>query len=253
MMMNHPKRQRTLGSTILETVIAFFIIAGGMVVIAGIYATTMGTQAEDVEAAVMVTLAESRMADLRAQSTNFADYQALNSATGSVPSVDSPGFQVQTVVTDTPVAYPCTGLQSTTYSASYKKVTVRVTGPGGRTVALSSLIGEPRREAGTVVVTGPTSGPPLAKDASADFVGRLDATDGTPIADVQFRFYIDFGRGYGRIEEQPDGITVTFWNQIQSLAGPNLYTGNEIRIIGRTYYAGQEYRGVSNDLQLAGP
>lgn len=245
--------RRTHGSSLLETVIAFFIIAGGLAVITGIYATTMGTQASDVEASVLVTLAESRLAELRASSTDFSGYQSLSSSNGTVATTNPTGYQVETVVSDDSVPYPCAGMQTIIYSASYKKIVVRVTASGGRSLALTSLIGEPRRDAGTVVVDGPPAGTTLAKDADADFVARLEASDGTPIRDVQFRFYIDFGRGYGRLEEQPDGFTVKFWNQIVNLAPPNLYTGNEVSIVARTFYAGQEYRGVSGSLDLAGP
>lgn len=239
------------GSTILETVIAFFIIAGGMALIAGLYASTMGGQADDVRATTIVLLAESRMAELRSLGSETLGYQGLSTEAGVVNPPAHAGYQVQTLVADLPRPYPCTGIQSVTYANSYKRVVVRVTAPGGEELKLVSVIAEPLRTAGQVVVTRISGSDPLPRDEEAEFEARLDADDGTEIQDVQFRFYVDFGRGNGRIVEDADGRTVHFFNHILNLTGANIYTGGEIRIVARTFYAGQEYRGVSSDLNLA--
>lgn len=245
------RRRRTNAATLLETVIAFFVIATGIGVLGGLYAATMGGQADDVEASQIVTLAESRIAQLRALGGVEATFLTLNSESGVVNLTDPAGYRVETSVTNAVVAFPCRGLYQRDYGASYKRVTVKVAGPRGKSLSLVSLIGEPRREAQSLGVVQASGSSPLARDAQADFVASLSAAAGGTIEDLEYRFYIDFGRGYGRLAEDSDGKTVHFFNQILNSAGPNLYTGHEIKIVARTIYAGKDYRGVSTTLNLA--
>lgn len=242
---------RKHGSTLLETVIAFFLLAGGAAVLVGLYASTLNTQQEDVEASTLVMLARSRVAELRALATSFPGYQALDGSQGSVNPTDFPSYLVTTMVSDLARPFPCTGMTIATYQQSYKQVQVQTTGPSGRTLALSSVIGVPVQEVGELLVTQTTGTNPLAADASADFVASLRDPNGAEIPDVRFRFYVDFGSGNGHLEEDPDGKTLHFFNYIPNLTGPNLHTGGEAKIIGRTFYAGQEYRGVSGSLVLS--
>lgn len=241
---------RRRASTLLETVIAFFIIAGGMAVLAALYASTMATQSKDVEASIMVTLAKSRIAQLRSLASDYAAYQVLSGETGIITAADYPDFQVQTTVAPATVPYPSAGLRTLDFSSSFQRVTVRVLGPNGRDLFMSSIIGAPPAEAQTLTVTQIAGVNPLPHDAQADFEATLLAVDGSTIPDLQFTFYIDYSTGYGELVEDPDGKTVHFFNHIVNLTGPNIYTGGEIKIVARTFYAGKEFRGVSAPLAL---
>lgn len=235
----------------METVIALFIIAGGIAVVAALYASTLGMQDKDVQAAVLVMLGKSRVAELRGLAADYAGFQNLESQNGSTAPSDFPDYQVETTVQGAAVPYPCAGLDSLDFTASYKRVQVRVTGPDGRALSLSTLVGAPPTAVQDLIVTQSSGGSLLARGGQADFQAELRATDGTPIPDLQFDFYIDFSSGYGRLQEDPDGRTAHFFNQIVNLTGPNLYTGGDIRMVARTYYAGEEYRGVSSPITLA--
>lgn len=238
-------------TTLAETVIALFLIAGGMAVLAALYASTMGSQDKDIQSSVMVLLAKSRVAELRAQSATFAGYQNLDAQAGTVNPPDFPEYQVETVVQAEQVPYPCSGLRSIDFVGSFKRVQVRVTSPDGRDLTLASKVGAPPTEVEDLVVTQLAGANPLARDGQADFQAELQAPDGSAIPDLQFDFYLDFTNGYGRLQEDPDGRTVHFFNQIVNTTGPNLYTGGEVRIIARTFYAGREYRGESASFSLA--
>lgn len=232
-------------TTLLETVIALFLIAGGMAVLAALYASTMGSQDKDVQASVMVLLAKSRIAELRADSIHWAGFRDLDTQSGTVTPPDYPDFQVETTVQAAQVPYPCPGLRSIDFVGSYKRVQVVVTGPDGRKLTLATRVGAPPNEVDALVVTQTAGSSPLARDAQADFQAELHAADGSTIPDLQFEFYLDFTNGYGRLQEDPDGKTVHFFNQIVNVTGPNMYTGGEVRIVARTFYAGKEYRGES--------
>jgi hypothetical protein len=239
------------GTTLVETVIAFFIIVGGFGVVTGLYASTFQTQANDVEVSVLVNLAESRMGELRAAASDITAFGNLSSQSGTVNPAAHPAFQVETAVDTAVIGYPCTGLQTLPYNDSYRRAVVRVTAPSGRQLELTSLIGCPVTSVDRLEVTRTTGTDPLARDAQADFVADLIDSTGSPIPDVQFRFYVAFGTGNGRLVELPDGRTVQFFNHIVNPFGTNLYTGGSAGIIGRSFYGGREYRGVSSLLNLA--
>jgi hypothetical protein len=243
-------KTKTKASTLLETVIAFFIIAGGMAIVAALYASTLGTQGRDVEASVMVTLAKSRIAQLRSLASDYNAYQGLSGQTGTISPADYPEFEVRTAVSSATVPYPCPGLTTLDFTSSYQNVTVRVLGPSGRDLLMSTMIGIPPTEAETLRVVQTAGSTPLPRDDQADFEASLVAVDGTTIPDLQFTFYIDYGTGYGQLVEDPNGRVVHFFNRIVNVTGTNIYTGGEVRIVARTFYAGREYRGVSAPLVL---
>lgn len=249
--MTPPQRRKLKASTLLETVIGFFIIAGGMAVVAGLYASTMNTQAQDTVSSVMVTLVRSRVAELRSLAATSAGYQSLPSQAGTIAAPDYPGFQIVTQTSTQTLPYPGGGLRTIDFTNSHTNVSVKVVAPGGRNYQITTLIGAPPRQVDQLVVDRLTGSSPLGRDLSADFRAKLLDNTGAEIPDLQFTFYIDFGNGYGTLEEDPDGRKVRFTNMIANLNGPNIYTGGRIRIVARTFYAGKEYRGVSTDLDLS--
>lgn len=250
MVLQH-SRNDSFGTTLIETVIAFFIIVGGVGVVTGLYASTFQTQGNDVEVSVLVNLAESRMGELRAAAAEITAFRNLSSESGTVNPAAHPSFQVETAVDTAVVGYPCTGLQTLPYNDSYRRAVVRVTAPSGRQLELTSLIGCPVTTVDRLEVTRTSGTDPLARDGQADYVADLIDSTGSSIPDVQFRFYVAFGTGNGNLVEQPDGRTVQFFNHIINPFGANLYTGGSVGMIGRSFYGGQEYRGVSSLLNLA--
>lgn len=218
--------------------------------VTGLYASTFRTQGEDVEASILIHLAESRMGELRAEASNFGTYDNLDSESGSVNSTDYPSYVVETFIETIPVQYPCDGLASLTYADSYKRAVVKVTAPSGANLKLSTLIGCPSQEVDELRVTQTSGATVLAQRDRADFLAELVDTSGANIEDIQFRFYVDFRNGNGHLEEQPDGTTAAFFNEIRNPDGTFIFTGGTAALVGRAIYAGQEYRGVSDTFNL---
>jgi hypothetical protein len=249
-MLSH--RAASFGTTMLETVFAFFFIAGTFATVAGLYASTFVGQGADRLAAQVVTAAESRLDELKAQAHDPTGFVNLESQAGTI-TVD-PGLTVVTEVETVERRYPCEGLfQNTTFTGTYKTVTVTVSPPGGKALSVSTVVGDPPRPVSQLRVARLGAEEELKPGEDVIFEVALLDSEGRTIPDIQFDFYINLGSGNAELEVLPGGNQVRLTNEFQTESGDTVNTGGEVSLVARAFYAGQEHFGESDPLVLEVP
>lgn len=248
------KRVNSRGSSLIETVIALFVITSAITTVAALYASTLRNQSADIRNTIVVNLAENRLAQLRhVASQDLASFRGLDSESGTTTDSAHPGYSITTSVDSVELPHPCTGLvESRIYEEGTRRVSVRVTDPQGNDFTFDTLISEPITAVETAQVRLTGGATTIARDASVTLTAELLDSDGVKIPDIEFAFYVDLTDGNGTLSPNPDGETVSFRNVIPNFSDPtnNIYTGGTARIIARAFYAGREYRAVSQDLFL---
>ncbi len=233
------------GVSLAESVVALFLLVAAMLVMTSLLHRSLRLTVEAEQEAVAATVAHNRFAELRSWASQGDNFDALGSLDGTITnSPDYPGFQTQVEVFNHQLYSPCSTFESTlvdpkSLASSAKRVGVKVLWAGG-TFRASSLIAEPVREWGNLVIT-PNGGVTLNVGDSATFTAAAFDSEGDPIADLFYRWTVDPGSGNGMLESQSrDGQSAVFRHQIVLPDGSLGSAAGNCRIVLRAVFRGQE-------------
>lgn len=218
------------------------------------YALQYSTRVE--QTAVATILARSRLADLRDWARrkvgpaynfdNLGGYPAL----GPAPDPEHPEYTVAVTHSAHTLYSPCTTFQSVqpddaqrrALRSSCQRVEVRVTWVAAGLASeftLVSLLADPTRGFGSLVVNGGAPGP-LALDANVAFTADAVDEDGRSIPDLFFKWNVRPRTGVGRVQSvSGDTRTCRLQNLSYRRDGTAQHTGGFCGLAARARYRGQ--------------
>lgn len=245
-----PQRQ---AFTLSETVLAFFLLSGVLLVVVRLMHVMLQYQVRAERQVLAAAAAEKVIEEMRAVALTPAGFQSLaatyDATTRTFP--DFPGIAVTAWVQPYATLSPCQTLEAgfanpRQFDQSLLLVQA-VANFNGRSVQVTSLVGEPRRTPGvlSVSVTGPTT---LAVMGTTDLSASLDGGGGL-LEDVTFHWSVE------PVVPTPGNATVTTLARSGSQARlQNVYTAPDgsplqvpgtVRVSARAHYRGREYQGQS--------
>lgn len=243
------------GATLLETVLAFFIIAGAMSIATGLYISSFQGIGEARDTYLLVHIAESKIDELRAKTAIPANFDAITSEAGTAVDPEY-GYTVQTEVAPLSVPHPCENLAGpVSFLESFYQVKVTVTSPSGKTYSLSSVIADPPRPVLELVCR--RLGPNTELDPNEDTIFEAELLDenSRPIPDIEFQFSISITSGgnatFSFLPSSTNQAILT--NEVLTAAGTTLLTGDDVIVMASATYAGQRYEGETPPMDLGTP
>lgn len=260
------------GVTLAETTISLFILAAAFTVIAALLHSSLSWQGRIEQRALAAQLAKKRLAELRAWArTHIKDNEwnydhPLAEWETTLPSTDPdyPGLELVVKVVDQTLFSPNSTIEAPweglgvarrmNRSAKRVKVTARDPADPSGAVSLVTLVCDPTRQMGEVVLeyTQPTG--PLAPASNiispsagswVDFSVRAIAPDGTDLHDLFFDWYTVPLGGNGTPLPSRDGRTCRMINGVRTGWPPGVFG-----VLGTSNTSGQvvvavhgQYRG----------
>lgn len=261
------------GQTLLETIIACFLLLACFLVIISLFHSGLRytSQIENQQLAAM--LAERYVEQMRAWSEspagNVYNYDNLASiySNQTVASPDYPGFSITTNVTAHYLYSSCSafeqdsaalGQQARRLNNSAKNIDVGVIWDGGRRrFAVSTLFSRPASTFSTTqaVKVDFTTAPalPLAQDATCSLKATGYDVNNQPIDDLFFTWsvYSDSSSGgSGTVEAARDGRTALFTHLVYSADGTKQHVTGGVYMQATAKYHGKTVSGQSTKVTL---
>jgi Tfp pilus assembly protein PilV len=252
------------GISLLETVIAIFILLTAFTFVAALYASSLShlREAESKEEANRLLL--NTMDDLRVWARDPANYaSAVWAPYLSVTDSGFPDFEVRVQTSPVRIAASCDAFEASkpvservTLNDSAKRVTAEVRHKGRVLTQLTTILPEPERtiRVADPIVVQPISGLsiPLAREEEAVFQATLIDSAGDAVNDVSFSWAVVPSTGNASIfEVNPARDQGTLKNTNHYYAGPVYYTGGKCRVEATATYQGIQYTGLSDEIELA--
>jgi Tfp pilus assembly protein PilV len=254
------------GLTLVEVVIAIFIITGAMLTLMSLLDSGL-TKSSTVEKRMTASdVAERRIAAIRSWAQNSTSW---DSGAGFPSGNDStyPVYLItQAMINDTTtppfnISSPCTtqGGSTRVLTRSYCKLQVNVTYPpygSGDILSLTTLIDDPPRSwrASNPIVITPSGSAPSTVPPNTPFTFTATGYDSNnaPIPDLFFKFYVLPGTGDGSVSNGGDGQSCSFSSNYTTLTGAVIdggksYTGSATStctLQARAVYMGVEKWGT---------
>lgn len=273
--------------TLAETVISLFILVAAFVVISALLHSGMRWQGRIEQRTLAAQLAKKRLAELRAWArthiagNNYNYDGGQGDWEGALPTTDPdyPGLQVTIKVFDRTLFSPNSTIEAPweaigiarkmTRSAKTVKVTVADPADSGSPVTLVSLICDPTRDLGDLVLDYvepaaplPPSGNVFSPDPGSwvDLSVRAVAPDGTPIHDLFFDWYTVPLGGNGTTLPSRDGRTCRMINGVRTGWPPGVFgalgttnTSGQVVVAVHGQYRGQGQPPQDYDVAVGSP
>lgn len=255
--LNH-RPYRASGLSLLETLIAIFVMLSAFTVVGALFMRSTQSLVQVEEKVLAVAFGETMLDDIRTWAkdpTNFAgDWSSWNGS--QLPTY--PGFRADIRFRDQEVFTPCPTLESDKPAAEQQRVSnslrqldLQVRSKGRLIYTLSTLIPEPPREADLVVVTIPGGSTTLAKDGTVEIHAALLDTDGNVIPDVPFQWAVIPGSGNGTIARlKTDRARAEFTHVYRRIDGRVVHVAGKCVVQAEARYRGRKYSGRSEELEL---
>lgn len=273
--------------TLAETIISLFILASAFTVIAALMHSGLSWQGRIEQRTLAAQLDKKRLAELRAwarthNAGNNYNYDAANDAWEAAVEAtdpDYPGLQVEVSVTDRVLFSPNTTIEAPWQTEgiarrmerSAKTVKVSVldpADPAGR-VNLVTLICDPTRQMGEVVLSYTPPSAPLAPSGNVflpnagswvDFTVSANAPDGTPLYDLFFDWYTVPLGGNGTTFPSRDGRRCKMINGVRTGWPPGVFgalgtvnTSGQVVVAVHGQYRGQGQPPQDYDVLAGSP
>lgn len=262
------------GLTLVETIIASFLLVGGFLVTVALFHSTLRYSTQIERVTVATALAERRLNEMRLWARTLSNFRSSWAAYDGVTTTDpqSPDLRILSEVSQPSggppnprLASPCASLdglqalaQQKPLTASCRRVRVTVSWPpytSGNQVRLVALIEEPRlnwKAAGPIVVTLSGTGP-LGHNGTTTATAQGYDQSGAAIPDLVYHYYVqpDNPPSMASISQNRMGTSATLTHAITLFNGSTVYgpTGRVIVTV-RAVYRGQERWGSSAPVSL---
>lgn len=256
-------RAKGTGLSLLETLVALFLLLGAFTVLALMYQQSFHYLRRADRQARANLLAENLLAEIREWAAVPANFrQATWTAWANVTRPEFPEFKATVTKNSLPQLSPCTSLETPWPVAergvmqnTLALVTLEVSEGGQSVSTVVSTIAEPeRRLRGTDPVEVTPIGPvpsPLPKDAEVEWTATLFDNTGQPIDDVNFTWTVQAGTGNATLRAARDQRSATLKNVYVSRSGVVYHKGGNCRVSAVANYRGLEVEGLSSVIGLS--
>lgn len=254
------------GVSLLETVIALFILLGVLTFTLELYSRSLQSQAKVEKNERAAFFADNVLSQLRhwaRDSANFRSDPWTRFTNYTEP--EFPGFSAQVRTRWAPVLTPCTSQESPRPAdrqrwlrETVKTATAEIFYEGEPLFEVTTLVNEPKRVPATTdpVVVEAVGGAPaqLDPDAEQRYTAKLVDDSGREIEDVMFSWSVQPLSGNAFIAQSArDGSWGELVNAYPIPPAQRVYTGGACQAIATVRYAGVEYRGLSPQIGLLKP
>ncbi len=257
---------RRPGFSLLETVIAIFILICAFCVFAALQNFSLVQSARAERRTVAARLARNRLESLRAWANQGTNFDSGNWASLATPEevADFPGFQTSVQELAAAIYSPSTSLADPTdpldLSPAVRRVRVHVAF-GSDALDVVSQIAAPRgipyspqTQAIVVTVEDPA---PIPVGGSVNLTAQARSSTGTPLMGMVYKWSVNAGSGTGTVvKTNASGSQAKFINEIRTATGtiPNPAPGpKSCRVVATAYYAGKELSGTSAVITVLTP
>lgn len=255
---------RRSGLSLLETVIALFLLVAEVLVLLGAFHQGVRHQARTTMQAQAVGVVQRTMSEVRAWARVPANFDS-NWAVYNGATRQDAGFtvQIECAPAGLALASPCNSLENPWTSRAKvmrrSVVPVKVTATwdpsdSRANVSVTSYIGEPPRAANPVLLITQTGGPSSPVPQNGVMAFKVDARDasGNALQDLQFRWYVKpFTGNASVLDGGPRDGTTAEVKHAYIYNGITLHVAGTIQVECRTTYHGRELRGVTPPIMLA--
>jgi len=257
---------RGRGLSLVETLIAFFLLSCGVLLITQLFLYSL-RYTRQVEARARGLLAGERAwqrlrnwaAEVSGGQLNFSgNWAAYSGVTETDP--DDADFQLHYEVADEILMSPCREFESLIpadqqglMARSAKRVSIDVRWRGG-SLLLAGLMEEPPRQwraTNPLVVSGTPPDPVDASNPANFTVTAFDSNDAA-IEDLEFRWYVDAMSTSGTVTPSQNGKAATF-TPLMTLSDGSTQPSppGQCRVKVRAVYRGQERTALSAVMNVA--
>ncbi len=197
---------RSRASSLVETVIAIFVLIAGFLVVSRLFHTSLQFTTRANLKLTAARIAEKKVVEIQSWARDPNNWDAnwdSDWPPTPLPDPDEPGFIVTVLQANQQLLSPCTSMEqrwvslgkAKEFNNSYRRVTVVVNWSSDPRDELSvtTLVGDPPRQLSSSPVAISFPGGkvhPLAADASQNLEANLIDRNGRPIADVCFNWYV---------------------------------------------------------------
>ncbi|MFA5508739.1 MAG: hypothetical protein WC423_25165 [Vulcanimicrobiota bacterium] len=267
--MGHPGCSSKAGSTLLETVIAMFLLTAAAFSILQLLDRGVVYLSRTSQMTQAVLVAENRLARLRAAAEDPAVYRSgLSGHLGSgLTEPGFPGFLItlERAPGDRTTFTPSTAMESQ-YPAGEKReieggvipVKCTVAWGSGQSLEVMTYLSEPPAAIDPLTAVRVTGGGAVGAFGSSNFGATFHDAGGAPVPGVTFSWSVESVDGNGTILEEDShrsGSSAVLENKYAY----NFRTGTwglrpgRARMRATARYNGVEYVGYSGDIQFGGP
>lgn len=246
--------------------IALFVLLGVLTFTCELYLRSLGYLSSVERNSRAACFADNVASKLRNWAEDPAHFRATDwAAFANFSDPSFPGFQARVRWRFANTMSPCSAQESGRPAGrqirmmeTVKAVDVEILWEGQALFTMPLLLAEPRRavRANNPLVVEPVGGLPgqLPPDANQVFRATLYDDSDQEIKDVKFSWGVQAMTGNATITSQArDGLTGTLTNVYIVPPGTRMYVGGSCRVVAAATYFGQEYQGLSAEVQLAGP
>jgi Tfp pilus assembly protein PilV len=241
------------GLSMLETIIAFFIIVSALLVIAQLFHTSLKHGQITESRLIGATLCDRKLEEIRAWAGDPDNFEGswvpYDNVTSTYPGFGN--YRIRTTLSTPALWTPTSQLESVhpavnqrTITKSTKGVTVECQwGPNAnQTIKLVTLVAAPPRAWSSTLaleITGP--GPnPLPRDATATYTVKGYDENNRELEDLTFNWVVVPMEGNGvRASTRRNGKEATIGNWLYGLGGVRIYRPGDVQFTVNARYNGQ--------------
>jgi Tfp pilus assembly protein PilV len=249
--------RRLSGNSLLETIIALFLLTSAAIVVVALYHTALQRTTRVQQGATARVLAESALAQTRLEAKlPFSSFDPI-ALSKTYTSPEHPDFQVTVRATRANLPNPCADIlpglppqDQHVLQTSAANLEVEVAWNDGRDLfLLNSLVEEGTVELDEVIVTGPSG--PIAGSATANYTVQARDTNGQVIKDLVFIWWVEPGTGNALIAPNKVTQSAMLTNLTRGFDGVTFVQPGTCRVAVMARYLGKEVIGYSNQITLA--
>ncbi len=215
--------RRLSGNSLLETIIALFLLTSAAIVVVALYHTALQRTTRVQQGATARVLAESALAQTRLEAKlPFSSFDPI-ALSKTYTSPEHPDFQVTVRATRANLPNPCADIL-----------------PG---------LPPQDQQLDEVIVTGPSG--PIAGSATANYTVQARDTNGQVIKDLVFIWWVEPGTGNALIAPNKVTQSAMLTNLTRGFDGVTFVQPGTCRVAVMARYLGKEVIGYSNQITLA--
>lgn len=236
--------------TILETLIALFVLLSAFVIIVSLFFKSTEYQVNVETKVFSVVFGETVLDDIKVWATDYDNYSGDWSSWSSVTLPEYSGYEAQVIAVQPSVADPCTSLEDgkpvadrVLMNDSFRDLTITILHNGGEQLKLHARITEPPRTIQEIKVEA-LGGTSILPNTESTFKATMLDDANRPVEDIVFRWTLEAVTGNGSVRPQvPDSSVGVVKNAYIGFDGLTRIVPGTCRLIASARYRGREYFG----------
>lgn len=249
---------RSAGLSLLETLIALFILLSAFTIILSLFLRSTDHQVNVQTKVFSVAFAETLLDDIKVWAADYDNFSGDWTSWSSVTLPEYPGYEAKVEVIKPRVPDPCTLLESdkpvadrTIMTESFRDITLVVFHEDVEQLSLQTRLAEPAREIKEVKIESRSGGTSLAPFAEAELEAMLLDTNDKVVSDVVFRWTVDSVTGNGSVSPQASDSSIGIVkNAYIGMDGLTRIVPGTCRVSASARYRGREYTGSFEFMEL---